>query len=79
MQCLCSQSFTRKVTKENHNHYSPWAIGVWEEDPTELGQCNVTGVVMIREAVEIEKETKEEEYFHRKISGNDQEGLIEFI
>lgn len=34
---------------------------------------------MIREAVEIEKETKEEEYFHRKISGNDQEGLIEFI
>lgn len=54
-------------------------MGVWEEDPTELGQCNVTGVVMIREAVEIEKETKGEEYFRRKISGNDQEVLTEFI
>jgi len=36
-------------------------------------------VVTIREAVEIEKETKGEEYSHRKISGKDQEVLTEFI
>lgn len=44
-----------------------------------MGQCNVVGVVTIREAVEIEKETKGEEYFYRKISGNDQKVLTEFI
>lgn len=66
-QCsVCSQSCTKKGNNENHHHHSPWATGVWEEDPIELGQCNVVGVVTIREAVEIEKETKGRIFFIEK-------------